>query len=78
MNAFVEADGRVEIFLQRNVAEEIVPAEGLLDHHEVVAFELFEERQSFERISGIGVDHQLDAGKILAQALDGVRDLCQA
>ena len=57
VNTFVKADGRLETFLDVYVAEEIVPAEGLLDHHEVVSIELFEEREIFEAIGGVRIDH---------------------
>ena len=46
VDALVEADGGLEIFLDFDVAEEIVPAERLLNHHEVEAIQLLEERQS--------------------------------
>src|SRR5256886_6645615 len=68
VDALVQADRRVQPFLQLDVAVEIVPAERLLDHHQVEAFELLEERPILQRVGGVGVDHQLDARKILAQA----------
>jgi len=33
VDALVKADGSLQIFLDGDVAEEVVPAEGLLDHH---------------------------------------------
>src|SRR2546429_5490641 len=63
VDALVQADRRVQPFLQLDVAVEIVPAERLLDHHQVEAFELLEERPILQRVGGVGVDHQLDARK---------------
>ena len=57
VDAFVETDGRLKIFLDFDVAEEIVPAQGLLDHHEVVGIELLEERKIFVAVGGVGIDH---------------------
>jgi hypothetical protein len=54
------------------VAEEIVPAEGLLNHHEVVGVHLFEKAEIFFAISGIGIDRKLDIGKFLADAGDAI------
>ncbi len=45
VNAFIEADGRLQGFLDFDVAEEVVPAERLLNHHQVVGVELLEERE---------------------------------
>src|SRR5450432_2524449 len=67
VDALVETDGGVQFFLQLDVAVEIVPSEGLLDHHQVEAFELFQQRPVFQAVSGVGVDHQFDARKILPQ-----------
>src|SRR5437762_5846469 len=47
---FRSADRRVQPFLQLDVAVEIVPAERLLDHHQVEAFELLEERPILQRV----------------------------
>ena len=49
VDALVEADGRLELLLEFDVVEEIVPAEGLLDHHEIEGIELLEELKIFER-----------------------------
>jgi hypothetical protein len=70
VNAFIEADGSLERFLDFDVAEEVVPAEGLLDHHEVERVELFEQGKIFPAISGVGVDGKFDARKFLANTLD--------
>ena len=77
VDALIETDGRLEIFLNFDVAEEVVPAEGLFDHHEVVGVELFEKREIFEAIGGVGIDGELDTGKFLAEVMDGL-DLCRA
>src|SRR5207253_2283903 len=42
VDALVQADRRVQLFLQLDVAVEIVPAERLLDHHQVEALQLLE------------------------------------
>src|ERR1700731_1839201 len=68
VNALIQADRRVQLFLQLDVTVDIVPAERLLDHHQVEAFELLEQRPIIRSVGGVGVDHQLDARKILAQA----------
>src|SRR5205814_9262397 len=44
VNAFIQADRRVQLLLQLHVTVEIVPAERLFDHHQVEAFELLQER----------------------------------
>jgi len=42
VDALIETDGRLDRFLDFDVTEEVVPAKGLLDHHEVEGVELFE------------------------------------
>jgi hypothetical protein len=71
VDALVEADGRLQGFLDFDVAEEIVPAEGLLNHHEVVGVELLEERKILRAVSRVGVDGKLDPREVLADALNG-------
>ena len=44
MNAFVEANRRVEFFLEFNMAVNVIPTERLLDHHEIKPFELLQQR----------------------------------
>ena len=61
VDAFVEANGRVQPALQFDVAEDIVPAERLLDHHQVVGFQAFQVRPVFQAIGGVGVDHQANS-----------------
>src|SRR5882762_4666688 len=68
MNTLVQADRRVQLFLQLEVAVEIVPPERLFDHHQVEAFELLEDRPIIQCVGRVGVNHQLDARKILAQS----------
>src|SRR5258708_8405631 len=50
------------------MAEEVVPAKRLLDNDEGKSFQLLEEWPIIQRIRGVGVHHQLDTRKILAQA----------
>ncbi len=61
--------GRVEVALQFDVAVNVVPAERLLDHHQVVGFQALQVRPVFQAVGGIGVHHQADPGKLLAQTL---------
>ncbi len=68
VNALIQTDRGVQFFLQLDVAVEIVPAERLFNHHQVEAFELLKERPIIQGVGGVGVHHQLDARKILAQA----------
>ena len=68
VDALVEADGRLQSFLDLHVAEQVVPAERLLDHHQVVGVDLLEQVEIFEAIGGVGVNGKLDARKFLADA----------
>ena len=43
VNAFVEANRSLKLALQFHVAENVVPAERLLDHHQMKAFELLQQ-----------------------------------
>jgi len=70
VDALVEADGRLQRFLNFDVAEEVVPAERLLDHHEIEGVELFEQAEIFLAVRGIGVDRKFNTRKILTNALD--------
>ena len=65
-NAFVQADGRLQLRLQLGVIDDVVVAERLLDHHQVELVELFQPRRIGQRVGGVGVGHQLDVGKALA------------
>src|SRR5207245_73749 len=68
MDAFIETDRRLELALQFRVAPDIVPAERLLDHHQVVGFEFAQPRRVLESIRGIRVYHQTNLGKTPPQA----------
>src|SRR5271170_4405130 len=67
VNAFVEADRRIELALQRGVGVNVVVAEGLLDHDQVEGVELPQQRCVFQAIGGVGVHHQADAREFFAE-----------
>src|SRR5208337_3013397 len=69
MDALVKADRSFQGFLDFDVAVQIVPAERLFDHHEVVGIHLFQKVDIFATICGVGVNGQSDAGEFLAEAL---------
>src|SRR6266568_883878 len=68
MNALIQTNWGVEFLLKFDVAVEVVPAERLFDHHQVEAFELFQQRPVIQSVRRVGVNHQLDARKILPEA----------
>src|SRR6266568_8164969 len=65
MNALIQTNWGVEFLLKFDVAVEVVPAERLFDHHQVEAFELFQQRPVIQSVGRVCVNHQLDAGDIL-------------
>ena len=65
-DAFVQADVRLEPSLQLGVVDDVVVAERLLDHHQVVVVELAKMFRIGQRVSRVGVRHQLDSGKTLS------------
>ena len=68
VDAFVEADGRLELALQLDVRKNVVIAERLLDHDQVEGVERLEQRRVGQRVGGVGVDHEPDARELLAAA----------
>ena len=58
VDALVEADRGLDLLLQVHVVHDVVPAQGLLDHHEAVGVELAEERRVLEGVGAVGVDHE--------------------
>src|ERR1019366_3341727 len=44
MDAFIEANRRVELALQFGMAVQIIPSERLLDHHQVIRIQTFQVR----------------------------------
>jgi len=73
MNALVQADRGVQLFLQLDVAVEIVPAERLFDHHQVEAFELLEERPVIQCVGGVVSTISLMRGKSWRSRRTGLR-----
>src|SRR5579885_11736 len=67
VNALVQTDGGLQALLQLNVAVEIVPAERLLDHHQMKRVELLQHGEVAHSVGGIGIHHEPQAGKLLAQ-----------
>lgn len=67
MDAFVQTDRSLEHPLELDVAEEVVPAQRLLDHHEVVRLELAQERSVLDAVGGIRVHHEAQRGEPLAK-----------
>ncbi len=72
VNAFVEADRRFELALQRGVGVDVVVAERLLDHDQVEGVELLQQRRVFQAIGGVGVHHQANARESFAQRARGL------
>src|SRR3984885_8275958 len=72
VDAFVEADGSVELALQGGVGVDVIVAKGLLDHDQVESIELFQQRRILQAISGIGVHHQTDAREFFAESAGGL------
>src|SRR4029077_16014923 len=70
VDTLIEADGSIELALQFGVAENVIPSERLLDHHQVIGFQALEVQPILQPICGIGVDHQTDPRKLQAQPLD--------
>src|SRR5882672_10515621 len=70
VDAFVETNRSIQFSLQLRVTVQVVPAERLLDHHQVVGFETLQMRPIFKLIRGVRVDHQTNVWKALAQVLD--------
>ena len=54
------------------VIDDVVVGERLLDHHQVEVVELLEMGGVGQRVGGVGVGHELDAGEALAHAADDV------
>src|SRR6266700_1772237 len=67
VHAFIQANRSLKPFLKLDVAVEIVPAKRLLDHHQVKAIELLQQRKVRKRVSGVLVNHQFDSWKFLPQ-----------
>ena len=78
VDALIETDRRLNGLLDFDVAEEVVPAEGLFNHHEVVGVHLFEKAEIFLAIGGIGVDRKFDAREIPGGCGRRVRYRCRA
>src|SRR5580692_7972727 len=72
VDAFVEADGSVELALQGGMGVDVVVAKGLLDHDQVEGVELFQQRRILQAISGIGVHHQAEAREFFTEGAGGL------
>src|ERR1700676_2205626 len=70
MDALVQANRRIEFFLQLHVRVQIVPSKRLLNHHQIKAFQLLQKRPILHPVSRVRVNHQLDPRKLFAQTLD--------
>src|SRR5712672_2001014 len=70
VDAFVETNRSIQFSLQLRVTVQVVPAERLLDHHQVVGFETLQMRPIFKLIRGVRIDHQTNVWKALPQVLD--------
>src|SRR5574340_382546 len=56
-DAFVEADERLQMFLQFGMVDDVVMAERLLDHHEVELVQLLQVVDVGQGVGGVGVSH---------------------
>src|ERR1700730_14406304 len=57
VNALVKTDWRVHLLLQFDVTVEVIPSQWLLNHHQVKAFQLLQQRPVVYGISGVGIHH---------------------
>src|ERR1035437_8062059 len=71
-NALVEADGGLELRLERGVIDDVVVNQRLLDHHEVKIVQFAQVLGVGEGVGGVGVGHQLDRGETFAHAADHI------
>src|ERR1700676_1317428 len=69
VNAFVQTYRRRQLPLEFRVTVDVFPPERLFDHHQIESVEFLQQRPIVEVIGRICVHHQLDLGKLLAQAL---------
>ena len=53
------------------MAENVIPAQGLLDHHQVISFQALQVRPIFQAVCGIGVNHQAYLRKLQAKRFHG-------
>ena len=70
VDAFVEADGRLNLGLQFRMRVNVVPMERLLDHEQLKFIELSEMGGVFEAVSGIRVYRKEDFGKLFADCIN--------
>ena len=70
VNALIKANRCIQFALQFGMAVNIIPSQGLLNHHQVIGFQQLQVWPIFQAIGGICVDHQADLGEALAQSFD--------
>src|SRR5689334_5748008 len=66
----VQTNRRLNLTLQHRVIEDVVVCQWLLQHHQIELIELLKERRVGEFVSGVGIAHQTDVGKLFAHAFD--------
>ena len=71
-NRFVQADGGPEPGLEFHVPEDVVVLQGLLHHQQVEPVEFGQVVEVLPSVGGVGVHHERDPGKALA---DGGHDV---
>src|SRR5882724_4413031 len=69
MDALIQANRRLQSLLQLDMTVQIIPAQRLLDHHQVISVQLLEQRPIRSAIRRIRVHHQLDGREILPEPL---------
>ena len=72
MDAFVQANGRLQLVLKSDVVDDVVVSEWLLDEEKVEPVELLEKREVFKGVGGVGVDLERDVGIAFAHLFNDV------
>ena len=60
MDRFIQADGRLNLFLKFGMVDDVFVMQRLLEHHHVVLVHLLEQIHVSQGICGVGIAHQLD------------------
>ncbi len=69
-NAFIQADGRLQLRLQSGVVDDVIVGERLFDHHQVEFVQPPQVVRVRQRVRRVGIGHELDGGKPLPDLAD--------
>jgi hypothetical protein len=72
-DAFVEAQGRLQLALQTGVIDQVIVGKRLLDHDETAVVQFAKQRQVVECETAVAVDMHGGFGEALAQRADRLR-----